>query len=184
MQVLCGPRVLLQRQEQALVQHRVQGAGQEGSQGELRGRGLGLVKCRSSCPLGPGGGVDNCSCSDSSHSLRHPLGRLVDTGSRYPAAAAGTAATATARDATEIVTDTGDMHAREASIYAANTPRRTIWIRDLTEEGIEPNPGPPRVCSKNLDGLTGRFGETMYKIKQTHAHDPILALCLQEHHIS
>ena len=27
-------------------------------------------------------------------------------------------------------------------------PRKSIWVRDVTEEGIEPHPGPARVCNK------------------------------------
>ena len=52
---------------------------------------------------------------------------------------------------TKVVTDTSNMRAREATIHAAgDTPRHSAWICDLTEEGIEPHPGPMRVCSKNL----------------------------------
>ena len=62
-------------------------------------------------------------------------------------------------------------------------PRATEWIRDLTEEGIESHPG-PTICSKNIDGLTNRFEDTMKLIATRHAHSPILAVMLQEHHLT
>ena len=51
-----------------------------------------------------------------------------------------------------------------------------VWIRDLTEEGIEPNPG-PRYVSKNLDGIQGgnKFYSTMRAIRQESNKDPITA---------
>ena len=69
----------------------------------------------------------------------------------------------------------------ESSRYA----RAQAWLRDLTEEGIESHPGPSsRVISKNINGMAGRFDTTMYKIKTDHERDPILALMIQEHHIT
>ena len=69
-----------------------------------------------------------------------------------------------------------------------DTPHRpyhchSIWVRDVHEEGIEPHPGPSAI-SKNIDGLTNRFDEVMYKISQRHKHSPILVLFLQEHHLT
>ena len=58
-----------------------------------------------------------------------------------------------------------------------------IWVRDVHEEGIEPHPG-PSALSKNIDGLTTRFNEVMYKIQQNHKHKPIQVLFLQEHHLT
>ena len=61
----------------------------------------------------------------------------------------------------------------------------TEWERDLTEEGIEPNPG-PMIISKNIDGIstTERFSKAMYEIEKEHRKDPLLAVLLQEHHIT
>ena len=75
------------------------------------------------------------------------------------------------------------MHACAKGAY--QYARATVWVRDLTEEGIEPNPG-PRVCSKNIDGISNpeTFNSTMYKIAREHERDPILAVMLQEHHIT
>ena len=54
---------------------------------------------------------------------------------------------------------------------------------DLHSKGIEPHPGPSAI-SKNIDGLTARFNEVMYKTQQRHKRDPILALFIQEHHLT
>ena len=54
----------------------------------------------------------------------------------------------------------------------------------MTEEGIEPHPGPARVCSKNIDGLVSRFESALYRIKIDHERSPILAVCLQEHNFT
>ena len=67
------------------------------------------------------------------------------------------------------------------------TVRARVWLRDLTEEGIEPNPGPsPRFCSKNIDGISTQesFDRVMHTIAQEHKRDPLLAVALQEHHIT
>ena len=58
------------------------------------------------------------------------------------------------------------------------------WVRDLTEEGIEPHPG-PRFITKNVNGLN--HGPTMRRfvrnIAAEHQRDPITAIFIQEHHI-
>ena len=61
-----------------------------------------------------------------------------------------------------------------------------VWVRDLTEEGIEPHPGPPkaRVLSKNINGLSDRYEDALYLISQEHKRHPILAVFLQEHHLT
>ena len=58
-----------------------------------------------------------------------------------------------------------------------------VWVRDLTEEGIEPHPG-PRFLSKNMNGLChpARRESVYRKIRQEHARDPIGAVLIQEHH--
>ena len=62
----------------------------------------------------------------------------------------------------------------------------SVWIRDVTEEGIEPHPGPraPRVLTKNLNSLVTRFQNTMFTIACEHARHPIRVLFLQEHGIT
>jgi hypothetical protein len=57
-------------------------------------------------------------------------------------------------------------------------------VRDVTEEGIEPHPGPTRVCNKNIDGLVTRYSDALYQIECNHARSPILAVCLQEHNFT
>ena len=59
----------------------------------------------------------------------------------------------------------------------------SCWVRDVHEEGIEPHPG-PSALSKNVDGLSERFGDAMYRISQRHKQKPILVLFLQEHHLT
>ena len=43
-----------------------------------------------------------------------------------------------------------------------------------------------RVISKNVDGVSSvaRFNKMCQQIKKEHAHKPILAVCLQEHHLT
>ena len=57
------------------------------------------------------------------------------------------------------------------------------WVRDVHEEGIEPHPG-PSALSKNVDGLSDRFGDAMHRISQRHKRKPILVFFLQEHHLT
>ena len=67
----------------------------------------------------------------------------------------------------------------------AEVPKVSVWVRDLTEEGIEPNPG-PRICSKNIDGIStaDHFSDAIKCVKREHERDPILAVLLQEHHVT
>ena len=43
-------------------------------------------------------------------------------------------------------------HAEQTTPRATHTPAEA-WKRDLTEEGIEPNPGPSRFITKNLGSI-------------------------------
>ena len=58
-------------------------------------------------------------------------------------------------------------------------------MRDLTEEGIEPHPGPGIVC-QNVDGLSDRLPGTacLLSILRIHQKSPIFAAYLQEHHLT
>ena len=58
------------------------------------------------------------------------------------------------------------------------------WIRDLTEEGIEPNPG-PRYVTKNVNGLqgAGKLFQCCKAIASEHERQPITALFIQEHNL-
>ena len=56
-------------------------------------------------------------------------------------------------------------------------------MRDLTEEGIEPHPG-PGIVSQNVDGLTACFDEFVKNVKRIHFTKPILAAMAQEHHLT
>ena len=60
-----------------------------------------------------------------------------------------------------------------------------VWIRDLTEEGIEPHPGPGRVLGKNLNGAQGenKLWRLFKNINREHASSPIAACMAQEHHL-
>ena len=71
---------------------------------------------------------------------------------------------------------------------ATQYARARTWLRDLTEEGIEPHPGPyaKRVCNKNVDGISDAadFEKAMYDISRQNQTKPILAVLIQEHHIT
>ena len=60
-----------------------------------------------------------------------------------------------------------------------------MWVRDLTEEGIEPHPGPGRVLGKNLNGAQGenKLWRLLKNINREHASSPIAAFMAQEHHL-
>ena len=60
----------------------------------------------------------------------------------------------------------------------------TTWIRDLTEEGIEPNPG-PRYVTKNVNGIqgAGKLYQCCKAIASEHQRHPITALFIQEHNL-
>ena len=55
------------------------------------------------------------------------------------------------------------------------------WKRDLTEEGIEPNPG-PRYVTKNISSIASlpRWERILIDIKKEHRQRPITAIFLQE----
>ena len=59
------------------------------------------------------------------------------------------------------------------------------WIRDLTEEGIEPHPG-PRFISKNVNGIKGKgkLYRLLKAIRVESNRDPITAVALQDHRLS
>ena len=64
-------------------------------------------------------------------------------------------------------------------------PLRT-WIRDLTQEGIEPNPGPgARYITKNVNGLqgAGKLYQCCKAIAAENQRLPITALFIQEHNL-
>ena len=59
------------------------------------------------------------------------------------------------------------------------------WVRDLTEEGIEPHPG-PRAISKNLNGVKskGKLYRLLKAVRTESNRDPIMAVALQDHRLS
>lgn len=67
---------------------------------------------------------------------------------------------------------------------AAAPPNAPQWERDLTEEGIEPHPGPRYLC-KNVNGMSGvkTYEKIFANIKRAHAKAPIAAVFIQEHNI-
>ena len=77
------------------------------------------------------------------------------------------------------------MHAAQRACTHGSS-RASEWVRDLTEEGVEPNPGPTaRVVSKNINGMSTyeHFHDTLQKIKTQNETTPIMAVLIQEHHI-
>ena len=68
------------------------------------------------------------------------------------------------------------------AVGASGYSRVSMWVRDVTEEGIKPHPGPytPRVLTKNLDSLVSRFESTMFTTSREHARHPIRALFIQD----
>ena len=75
-------------------------------------------------------------------------------------------------------------YAHDAIQSVDNTSSPEGWIRDLTEEGIEPNPG-PRYISKNINGMSNlqHAGRIYMKVMQSHQRKPITAVFIQEHNI-
>ena len=73
------------------------------------------------------------------------------------------------------------------SMYSSQVdmPGESIWIRDLTEEGIESHPG-PRYISKNLNGCKQAVKqEAVFRsISQENRRNPIGAVFVQEHNIN
>ena len=70
----------------------------------------------------------------------------------------------------------------KVTLYNAS---KNVWIRDLTEEGIEPNPG-PGIISQNVDGLStvSKLHQCFANILRIHKTAPISAAALQEHQIN
>ena len=82
------------------------------------------------------------------------------------------------RGANEAVSD---PHAEQTTPRATHTLAEA-WKRDLTEEGIEPNPGPSRFITKNLGSIGGlpRWEQILLAIRDEHKARPITAIFLQE----
>ena len=59
-----------------------------------------------------------------------------------------------------------------------------MWLRDLTEEGIEPHPGPTQhlYYSKNCDGIADPVHrEAVFRaVSRAHVKEPLAAVFLQE----
>ena len=74
-----------------------------------------------------------------------------------------------------------DPHAEQTTPRATHTLAEA-WKRDLTEEGIEPNPGPSRFITKNLGSIGGlpRWEQILLAIQDEHKARPITAIFLQE----
>ena len=74
-----------------------------------------------------------------------------------------------------------DPHAEQTTPRATHTLAEA-WKRDLTEEGIEPNPGPSRFITKNLGSIGGlpRWEQILLAIRDEHKARPITAIFLQE----
>ena len=58
----------------------------------------------------------------------------------------------------------------------------TVWVRDVTEEGIEPHPG-PRYLSKNVNSLLrkGKLYDHLKRIRDENTRTPITAVFIQDH---
>ena len=67
--------------------------------------------------------------------------------------------------------------------YFVDRAVASLWIRDLSEEGIEPHPG-PGIISQNIDGLVARLDFFLRSLTSTHRPAPILAALIQEHHLT
>ena len=63
-------------------------------------------------------------------------------------------------------------------------PTATAWVRDLTEEGIEPHPG-PRYLSKNVNSVQGdgKLFQMLHSIQREHTRTPITAVFVQDHRL-
>ena len=61
-------------------------------------------------------------------------------------------------------------------------PTATAWVRDLTEEGIEPHPD-PRYLSKNVNSVQGdgKLFQMLHSIQREHTRTPITAVFVQDH---
>ena len=72
--------------------------------------------------------------------------------------------------------------AREA--LAAIVRQAAVWVRDLTEEGIEPHPG-PRYLSKNINSVhgKGKLHNMLKRIRRESTRTPITAAFIQDHRL-
>ena len=89
------------------------------------------------------------------------------------------------------VGESGEVVAEAAAVKSAATPRaggrileniRLFWVRDQTEEGIEPHPG-PRYLSKNVNSVQGdgKLFQMLHSIQREHTRTPITAVFVQDH---
>ena len=64
--------------------------------------------------------------------------------------------------------------------------REDEWEKDLTEEGIEPNPGPVRIISKNVNSVSSPelFDKLLKNAKQIHENKKVTAFLIQDHSIT
>ena len=62
--------------------------------------------------------------------------------------------------------------------------RAHAWLRDLTEEGIEPHPG-PRYLSKNVNSVLGKgkLFDLLKRIRNESTRTPITAVFIQDHRL-
>ena len=60
----------------------------------------------------------------------------------------------------------------------------SVWVRDLTEEGIEPHPG-PRYLSKNVNSVLkkGKLYNFLKRIRNESTRTPITAVFIQDHRL-
>ena len=60
----------------------------------------------------------------------------------------------------------------------------SVWVRDLTEEGIEPHPG-PRYLSKNVNSVLkkGKLYNYLKRIRNESTRTPITAVFIQDHRL-
>ena len=70
------------------------------------------------------------------------------------------------------------------NIAKCSAGRQCSWIRDLTEEGIEPHPG-PRYITKNINGFNDpKRRDTLWRtINLENKKQQIKAIYIQEHHM-
>ena len=63
-------------------------------------------------------------------------------------------------------------------------PQSDVWVRDVTEEGIEPHPG-PRYLSKNVNSVLkkGKLFNYLKRIRNESTRTPITAVFIQDHRL-
>ena len=79
----------------------------------------------------------------------------------------------------------GEQHS-DAWIATEQLAKRVkVWVRDLTEEGIEPHPG-PRYLSKNVNSVHGhgKLFQMLESIRRETSRAPITAVFIQDHRLS